>query len=161
MPHSNIEIFGGPRFLEARCSRTVRTPSGPALDKVSSLDQQVSPEREARASIWWSERKRRWASETRTLLADRSSPFTSLESALECRRGRCGSGCNAPGFGYTDQRSLSGGGRRCCHLPKGIISRVKIWLEFNLSPIASSGLMDGWIQCSVDATVVLSLAAGN
>jgi len=30
MPH-NIEIFGGPRFLEARCGRTVRTPSGPAL----------------------------------------------------------------------------------------------------------------------------------
>ena len=27
----NIEIFGGPRFLEARCGRTVRTASGPAL----------------------------------------------------------------------------------------------------------------------------------
>jgi len=30
MPH-NIEIFGGPRFLEARCGRTIRPPSGPAL----------------------------------------------------------------------------------------------------------------------------------
>ena len=30
MPY-NIEIFGGPRFLEARCGCTVRTSSGPAL----------------------------------------------------------------------------------------------------------------------------------